>query len=138
LHPAKERKRAEDWRLTAVDSTKGDLKRQIGAVVKPAVAMYRFQMLGEFRALLSQYNIGVEEVRGERGGIPYRGLLYTALDTNGDKAVAAPLKSSVFGKTVGFDELERHMERSRERIKRDDTRKRLCRLVDEALRTAET
>jgi len=52
LHPAKERKRAEDWRLTAVDSTKGDLKRQIGAVVKPAVAMYRFQMLGEFRALL--------------------------------------------------------------------------------------
>ncbi len=85
LHPAKERKRAEDWRLTAVDSTKGDLKRQIGAVVKPAVAMYRFQMLG-----------------------------------------------------VGFDELERHMERSRERIKRDDTRKRLCRLVDEALRTAAT
>lgn len=138
LHPAKERKRAEDWRLTAVDSTKGDLKRQIGAVVKPAVAMYRFQMLGEFRALLSQYNIGVEEVRGERGGIPYRGLLYTALDTNGDKAVAAPLKSSVFGKTVGFDELERHMERSRERIKRGDTRKRLCRLVDEALRTAAT
>ena len=39
LHPAKERKRAEDWRLTAVDCTKGDLKRQIGAVVKPVAAM---------------------------------------------------------------------------------------------------
>ncbi len=37
-----------------------------------------------------------------------------------------------------LDELERHMERSRERIKRDDTRKRLCRLVDEALRTTAT
>ncbi len=138
LHPAKERKRTEDWRLTAVDCTKGNLKRQIGAVVKPAAAMYRFQTLGEFRALLSFYNIGIEEVRGERAGKPYRGLLYTVLDENGDKAAAAPLKSSVFGKAVGFDELERHMERSRERIKRDNTRKRLYRLVDEALQTAAT
>lgn len=138
LHPAKERKRTEDWRLTAVDCSKGDLKRQIGAVVKPAVAIYRFQTLGEFRALLSQYNIGIEEVRGERAGKPYRGLLYTVLDENGDKAAAAPLKSSLFGKSVGFEELERHMERSCERIKRDDTRKRLCRRVDEALRTAAT
>lgn len=100
LHPAKERKRSEDWRLTAVDSTKGDLKRQIGAVVKPAATLYRFQTLGEFRALLAQYNIGVEEVRGERGGIPYRGLLYTVLDKDGNKAVAAPLKSFVFEKNI--------------------------------------
>ena len=42
---------------------------------------------------LSLYNIGIEEVRGERNGTPYRGLLYTLLDENGDKAVAAPLKS---------------------------------------------
>lgn len=136
LHPAKERKRAEDWRLTAVDSTKGDLKRQIGAVVKPAVAMYRFQMLGEFRALLSQYNIGVEEVRGERGGIPYRGLLYTALDTNGDKAVAAPLKSSVFGRAVGVEELERHMVRCAERFGKGSEREQLRHRVDDALNEA--
>ncbi len=138
LHPAKERKRAEDWRLTAVDCMKGDLKRQIGAVVKPAAAMYRFQTLGEFRTLLSFYNIGIEEVRGERAGKPYQGLLYTVLDENGDKAAAAPLKSSLFGKSVVFEELERHMERSRERIKRDDIRKRLCRRVYEVLRTAAT
>lgn len=136
LHPAKERKRTEDWRLTAVDCTKGDLKRQIGAVVKPATVMYRFQTLGEFRALLSQYNIGVEEVRGERDGTPYRGLLYTALDTNGDKAVAAPLKSSVFGKAVGAGELERYMARCTERFKKGDERLRLRRRVDDALSEA--
>ena len=84
----------------------------MAAVIKPAVATYRFQTLGEFRALLSLYNIGIEEVRGERNGTPYRGLLYTLLDENGDKAVAAPLKSSLFGKEVGYDGLERHMERS--------------------------
>ena len=136
LHPAKERKHTEDWRLTAVDCTKGDLKRQIGAVVKPAAVMYRFQTLGEFRALLSQYDIGVEEVRGERDGTPYRGLLYTALDTNGDKAVAAPLKSSVFGKAVEAGELERYMARCTERFKKGDERLRLRRRVDDALSEA--
>lgn len=136
LHPAKERKRTEDWRLAAVDCTKGDLKRQIGAVVKPAAAMYRFQTLGEFRALLAQYNIGVEEVRGERGGIPYRGLLYTVLDKDGNKAVAAPLKSSVFGKRVGFEELERYMARCAERFKKGGEREELRHRIEEALNEA--
>lgn len=136
LRPAKGRSHAETWRLTAVDSTKGDLKRQIGAVVKPAAAMYRFQTLGEFRALLSRYNIGVEEVRGTHNGIPYRGLLYTALDESGDKAVATPLKSSAFGKAVGFEELERHMARSGERFKQGDERELLRRKVDKALSEA--
>ncbi len=139
LHPAKERKRTENWRLTAVDNTKGDLKRQIAAVVKPAAAIYRFQTLGEFRALLSFYNIGIEEVRGERAGKPYRGLLYTVLDAaTSDKATAAPLKSSLFGKSVGFEQLEHHMECSREQIKRGNNYKRLCRRVDEALQAATT
>lgn len=136
MHPAKERKRTEDWRLTTVDCTKGDLKRQIGAVVKPAAALYRFQTLGEFRALLSQYNIGIEEVRGERDGTPYRGLLYTVLDKDGDKAVAAPLKSSVFGKAVGAGELERYMARCAERFKKGDERLRLRHRVDDALSEA--
>lgn len=107
---------------------------QVAAVIKPAVATYRFQTLGEFRALLSLYNIGIEEVRGERNGTPYRGLLYTLLDENGDKAVAAPLKSSLFGKEVGYDGLERHMERSAERFGKDDTRRQIRGRVDKALR----
>ena len=107
LHPAKGRRREKGQGIVPADYTRGDLKRQVAAVIKPAVATYRFQTLGEFRALLSLYNIGIEEVRGERNGTPYRGLLYTLLDENGDKAVAAPLKSSLFGKEVGYDGLER-------------------------------
>lgn len=56
----------------AVESEKGDLKRQIASVVKPALSMYRFQTLGELRALLALYRIGVEEVGGTRGGRSYR------------------------------------------------------------------
>mgnify|MGYP000153854742 CR=1 FL=1 len=78
----------------------------------------------------------MEEVRGERDGTPYRGLLYTVLDEDGDKAVAAPLKSSVFGKAVGFEELERHMTRCAERFKKGSEREQLRRKIEEALSEA--
>ena len=60
LHPAKGQKRSELWQLKAVDHTKGDLKKQIAAVIKPVLSMYRFQTLGEFRALLSLYSRPLE------------------------------------------------------------------------------
>jgi hypothetical protein len=101
LHPAKGQKRQEGWQLKTVDYTVGDLKRQIVSVVKPILSMYRFQTLGEFRALMSLYNVGVEDVRGSRNGKPYRGLLYTALDENGQKAEVTPLKSSLMGVLLG-------------------------------------
>ena len=94
LHRAKGRKRGELWQLAPVEPEKGDLKRQIASVVKPVLSMYRFQTLGELRALLSLYRIGVEEVGGTRCGRSYRGLLYTVLDENGEKTQAAPLKAS--------------------------------------------
>ena len=83
LHPAEGQKKGEDWQLTPVDCSKGNLKKQIGNVVKPLLKMYRFQSLGEFRALLSLYKIGMEEVKGEANGRPYHGILYSALDKNG-------------------------------------------------------
>lgn len=96
LHHAKEQKQSEQWQFKPLEVEKGDLKKQIGSVIKPAVALYQFQTMGEFRALLSLYNIGVEEVQGTRYGKPYRGLLYSALDVEGNNA-GTPIKSSAFG-----------------------------------------
>ena len=62
--------------------------------------------MGELRALLSLYNIGVEEVKGEIGGRTYHGILYTALDGNGETA-ATPIKSSRLGRTAGAQQLDR-------------------------------
>lgn len=138
LHPTKEQKRSEKWQLKPVDPAKGDLKRQIAAVIKPALSMYRFQTLGEFRVLLSLYNIGIEEVRGERAGNAYRGLLYTALNTDGGKAEVTPLKSSLFGKSAGFDALERHMEQSSEKISKEGSREHTRHRVAEAFLDAPT
>jgi hypothetical protein len=133
LHPAKGQKQSEQWQFKPVDAEKGDLKKQIGSVIKPATALYRFQTMGEYRALLSLYNIGVEEVQGTRSGKPYRGLLYSALDCEGNKA-GTPIKSSVFGKTVGFDALEERMEQSAIQVKEKGYRERLRPLVAGVLR----
>ncbi|MBK7479797.1 MAG: relaxase/mobilization nuclease domain-containing protein [Bacteroidales bacterium] len=133
LHHAKEQKQLEQWQFKPVDVKEGDLKRQIGSVIKPAVAMYRFQTMGEYRALLSLYNIGVEEVQGTRSGKPYRGLLYSALDGEGNKA-GTPIKSSAFGKTVGFDALEKRMEQSAIEVKQKGYRERMRPLVAGVMR----
>jgi hypothetical protein len=138
LHPAKGQKRSEKWQFKPVDPTKGDLKQQIAAVIKPALSMYRFQTMGEFRALLSLHNIGIEEVRGERDGQAYRGLLYTVLDADGGKAEVTPLKSSLFGKSAGFDALERHMENSGEKITKENSREHTRHRVAEAFLDAPT
>ncbi|MDH6310292.1 hypothetical protein M2451_003118 [Dysgonomonas sp. PFB1-18] len=131
LHPAEGQKRGEQWELTPVDVSKGDLKKQIASVIKPLASMYHFQSMGEYKAVLSLYNINVEELKGEAKGKPYRGLLYSAMDSEGNK-VGNPLKSSIFGKSVGYDGLEKRMEKSAERIKTKNQKAHTLKAVSEA------
>ena len=136
LHPAEGQKRTEQWELTPVDASKGDLKKQIASVIKPLASMYHFQSMGEYKAVLSLYNINVEELKGEAKGKPYRGLLYSALDSNGNK-VGNPLKSSIFGKAVGYDGLEKRMTKSAERIKTKNLKVHTLKAVSEAKRDSQ-
>ena len=78
--------------------------------------MYRFHSFAEYRALLSLYNIGVEKIEGNNQGHKYTGLVYSALDADGNR-VGKPLKSSLFGKSVGVEALERWMEKSKTEVK---------------------
>ena len=123
LIPAEGQKQSEQWKLTPVDPEQGNLKKQISSVIKTLVNTYKFQTLGEFRALLSLYNIGLEEVKGEVRGKSYRGLMYSALDKD-DNKVGTPLKSSLFGKYAGLDELEKRMLKCGEQIKQQGFRER--------------
>ena len=138
LRPAKERKHSELWQLSPVDHEKGDLKRQIASVVKPVLSLYRFQTMGELRALLSLYNIGVEEVEGTRSGKPYRGLLYTVLDGNGEKAPAPPLKASRLGGDASLEKILRVMARSGGKIEAGKLKESTRNRVQEALAEADT
>lgn len=115
LHP-KDKKQGEAWQLSPVDASRGDLKKQVANAIKPLATMYKFQSLGEYRALLSLYNIGVEKVEGNNQGHQYTGLVYSALDADGNR-VGKPLKSSLFGKPYGIEALEQTMKKSGEEIK---------------------
>lgn len=115
LH-SKEKRQGEAWRLTPVDVAAGNLKRQMSNIIKSLAEMYKFQTFGEYRALLSLYNIGVEKVEGDNKGHRYTGLVYSALDKEGNR-VGKPLKSSLFGKKYGAEALEEAMRKSGEAIK---------------------
>lgn len=137
LIPAKGQNQGEAWQLAPVDVSQGNLKKQVANVIKPLSTMYRFQMLGEYRALLSLYNIGVEEVKGENKGNAYRGLVYSALDSEGNR-VGKPLKSSLFGKAFGFEGLEKLFDKSKETIKTDGVAKQTRATVSKSFASSHT
>lgn len=116
LHPAERKRQTQTEPLRAVDAAAGDVKRQVGNVLNGISGRYRFQTLGEYRALLSLYNLTVEECRGEVRGREYRGFVYSATDGKGEK-VGNPLKASRFGKRYGYEAFERWCAASKEQIK---------------------
>ncbi len=116
LHNADRRQQRQDNPLHRVDVSAGDVKKQVGNTVKALNRQYRFQTMGEYRALLSLYNVTVEEVRGEVRGREYHGLVYSATDGTGNK-VGNPFKSSLFGKSVGYEAVQGKFARSKKEIK---------------------
>ena len=127
----------EAWQLSPVDVQAGNLKKQVANVIKPLSEMYRFQSLTEYRALLSLYNIGIEKVEGSNGGNKYTGLVYSALDVDGNRA-GKPLKSSLFGKAQGIELLERKMKSSGEAIKSERVTDKTKAIIAEALKNSWT
>ncbi|MFT0319293.1 conjugal transfer protein MobB [Bacteroides thetaiotaomicron] len=120
LYPAERKRQTQTEPLRAVDAAAGDVKRQVGNVLKGISGRYRFQTLGEYRALLSLYNLTVEECRGEVRGREYRGFVYSATDGKGGK-IGTPLKASRFGKRYGYEAFERWCAVSKEQIKERKT-----------------
>ena len=116
LHDAERKNRHPDMQLRKVDVSTGDVKRQVGNVVKAVNRQYRFQSMGEYHTLLSLYNVTVEEARGNVRGREYNGLVYSATDDAGNK-VGNPFKSSLFGKSVGYEAVQRKFARSKQEIK---------------------
>jgi len=120
LRPAERKRQTQREPLRRVDAAQGDVKKQIGNVLKGISGKYRFQSLGEYRALLSLYGITVEECRGEMRGREYHGFVYSAIDTQGEK-VGTPIKASRFGKRYGYEAFGKWCETSKAQIKKQKT-----------------
>lgn len=98
--------------FSPVDHAKGNVKSQIAAVVRYLPKYYNFQSLGGYHALLSLFNISVEHIRKHYQGEVKEGLVYFALDKNGNK-VSNPFKSSLFGKQAGLDAVKANCVKNR-------------------------
>ena len=118
----------------AVNHKNGDIKSQIASVVRHLPKYYNYSTMGSYNALLSLFNITAEEVKGERNGQVVNGLVYVALDKNGNKA-SNPFKASLFGKDAGVIQLQKHFEQSKEKMKINPARSVLKNTVELAIHT---
>ena len=138
LIPAQMRKEKEVFRLQKVCYGDGEnLKKQLASVIKPAAKFYHCPSFKEYRALLSTYNICVEEVKGEIRGKNYMGLLYFATDDKGNK-VGKVFKSSLFGKSVGYEALQNRFKASKEKLKEKHLAPKTKAIVAGALKRSAT
>ena len=137
LHPADKKQFKEAFRLQKVCLEEGNLKKQLASVIKPAVKFYHCPSFKEYRALLSTYNICVEEVKGEVNGKTYMGLLYFASDDKGNK-IGKVFKSSLFGKSVGYEALQNRFKASKEKLKEKHLAPKTKAIVAGALKRSAT
>lgn len=106
----------EEVGMPKVDISKGNIKEQVASVVRTVLKHYRFCSLGELNAVLSAYNLAVEEVKTEFRGRKYDGLVYVPTDGKGNK-VGTPIRASDIGRGVGYTAVQNRMQKSRQAVK---------------------
>ena len=102
--------------VSKIDTTKGNIKKQVAETLRSVLKHYKFYSLGELNAILSVYNLAVEEVKTEFRGKKYDGLVYVPTDDKGDK-VSSPIHASDIGRGVGYTAVQNRMQKSKQAIK---------------------
>ena len=99
-----------------IDTTRGNTKEQVASTLRMVLKHYRFCSLGELNAILSAYNLAVEEVKTEFRGKKYDGLVYVP---TGDKAnkLSTPIHASDIGRGVGYTAVQNRMQKSKQNVK---------------------
>ena len=99
-----------------VDVMQGNIKEQVANTVRSAMKHYSFCSLGELNAILSRYNLAVEEVKTEYRGKQYDGLVYVPTDDKGNK-VSTPIHASDIGRGMGYTAVQNNMLKSKQIVK---------------------
>ena len=99
-----------------IDTTQGNIKEQVANVARMVLKHYRFCSLGELNAILSAYNLTVEEIKTEFRGKKYDGLVYVPTDDKGGK-VSIPIHASDIGRGVGYTAVQNRIQKSKQAIK---------------------
>ena len=99
-----------------IDTNKGNIKEQVANVVRMVLKHYCFCSLGELNAILSKYNLAVEEVKTEFRGKKYDGLVYVPTDDKGGK-ISTPINASDIGRGVGYTAVQNRIQKSKQNVK---------------------
>lgn len=99
-----------------IDTTRGNIKEQVANIVRMVLKYYRFCSLGELNAILSKYNLAVEEVKTEFRGKKYDGLVYVPTDDKGGK-ISTPINASDIGRGVGYTAVQNRIQKSKQNVK---------------------
>ena len=102
--------------VSKIDTTKGNIKEQVAETLLSVLKHYEFCSLGELNAILSIYNLAVEEVKTEFRGKKYEGLIYVPTDDKGGK-ISTPIHASDIGRGVGYTAVQNRMQKSKQAIK---------------------
>ena len=108
------------------------MKAQVKHTARTLLECYNCHSLAEFNTLLNLYNVTVYEVRGNVDGNEYHGIMYGALDDNGQQ-VGTPFKSSKFGKVFGYEALKKKFAVSAEKMKKDNLSERTRQEITKAM-----
>ena len=133
LHPTLgEHGERELLSLQKVDYPKGNVKAQVKHTARTLLECYNCHSHAGFNTLLNLYNVTVYEVRGNVDGNEYHGIMYGALDDNGQQ-VGTPFKSSKFGKVFGYEALQKKFAVSAEKMKKDNLSERTRQEITKAM-----
>ena len=138
LHPTLgEHSERELVNLQKVDYPKGDVKAQLKHTARTLLECYSCHSLAEYNTLLNLYNVTVYEVRGSVNGKEYHGIMYGALDDNGQQ-VGTPFKSSKLGKAFGYEALQKKFADSTEKVKKNSLAERTRQEIIKAMQDIST
>ena len=102
--------------VSKIDTTKGNIKEQVSETLRSALKHYKFCSLGELNAILTVYNLTVEEIKTEFRGKKYNGLVYVPTNDKGGK-ISTPIHASNIGRGVGYTAIQNRMQKSKQAIK---------------------
>ena len=138
LHPTLgEHGERELLSLQKVDYPKGDVKAQVKHTARTLLECYNCHSLAEYNTLLNLYNVTAYEVRGSVDGKEYHGIMYGALDDDGQQA-GTPFKSSKFGKVFGYEALQKKFAVTAEKVKKNNLTERARQEIVKAMQDIST
>lgn len=92
--------------MRQIDYAAGNLRTQMRSVALNVMDRYRFSSLGEYNTLLEAFHLSAQECKGEVDGRRYEGIIYGALDEEGQR-VGPPIKASSLSPHLGYSALQR-------------------------------